>query len=233
MKKCKKGLILLAILALLPMGVFAKDKVNVYMFKKVGCPHCENALTFFDGLDEEYKSYFNLITKDVSESGTDALLKKIVNYFHISMKGVPFIVIGDKTFEGFNEETPEQLKTAIKEAYENETPDVVAPLMITKKKNSTSILWVILAIIVGIVFLSNVAKEKDEEIEEVAPKKKTTPKKTTTPKTTASEKKTTTTLKTGTPTKKTTSSVKKTPSTKKQTTSVKKATTTKKETTKK
>ena len=181
MKKFKKVLLVLAILALLPIGVLAKDKVNVYMFKKEGCPHCANALTFLNGLDEEYQNYFNLITKDVSETGTNTLLKKIVNYFRINIKGVPFIVIGDKTFEGFNEETGEQLKTAIKEAYENETPDVVAPLMVIEKKNSSGVLWIILAIIAGVIFLGCMAKEKAEEMEnEVVSKKRTTSQKANT-----------------------------------------------------
>lgn len=174
-KKFKKFLLVLSVLALLPLGVSAKDKVNVYLFKKEGCPHCAEALNFFNGLDSEYQSYFNLITKDVSESDTNAILKKIVNHFRISMRGVPFIVIGDQTFEGFKAgETDVNLKNAIKENYENETPDVVASLMVEKKKNSSNIVWIILAIILGICFLGVMAKDDKKE---AAPKKKTTSKK--------------------------------------------------------
>ncbi len=174
-KKFKKLLLVLSVLALLPLGVSAKDKVNVYLFKKEGCPRCAEALEFFNGLDEEYKSYFNLVIKDVSKTDTNALLKKVVNHFKVNMKGVPFMVIGNQTYEGFKVgETEEQLKTAIKTNYENETRDVVASLMVNKKKNSSSIIWILLAIIVGIGFLMVMAKDNKKE---VAPKKKATSKK--------------------------------------------------------
>ena len=77
------------------------------------------------------------------------------------MKGVPLIVIGNQTFEGFNDDMKEKIKSAIKTNYENESADVVLPLMTTSKtkENSSSIIWIILAIIVGIFFLWYIVKD--------------------------------------------------------------------------
>ena len=170
MKKNRKLIWAIVFLAMLPVSVLAKEKVNVYVFKKEGCPHCANAITFFNGLDDEYQSYFNLVLKDVSVTENSQLIKKVANTFKISIKGVPFIVIGNKTFEGFKTDFEEDIKTAIKDAYENETPDVIAPLMFEKKTSSKNILWIILAIIIGILFLGIMAKEKEPK-KEVSNKK--------------------------------------------------------------
>lgn len=161
MKWVKQILVIIVLISFFPINTLAKEKINVYVFKKEGCNYCENALSFFNAMDEEYKSYFNLVVKDVKESDTNVLLKKIVNYFKINMKGVPLIVIGNQTFEGFNDDMKEKIKSAIKTNYENESADVVLPLMTTSKtkENSSSIIWIILAIIVGIFFLWYIVKD--------------------------------------------------------------------------
>lgn len=182
MKKVKNLLLILTVIALLPLSVFAKDKVNVYLFKKQGCSHCANALAFFNNLDEEYQSYFNLVTKELQNNETNnELLKKTINYFKVNLTGVPFIVIGEQTFEGYSEKFDEQIKEAIKNAYENESRDVVASLMEDKTNESAITIIILIAVVFGVIFLVRMAKDNNEEEpkKEVVSKKKTTTKKKT------------------------------------------------------
>lgn len=174
MKKIKYVLLVFTIMALLPLTAFAKEKVNVYLFKREGCAYCANALTFFTNLskDEEYQNYFTLVTKDVSNKNHASLMEKTAKYFNVDLKGVPFIVIGEQHFEGYASTFDEQLKIAIKNTYENEIKDVVLSLTNEKDSNDAAItIIILLAIISGIAFLIYMAKE-NQEVEEQEPLKK-------------------------------------------------------------
>lgn len=202
MKKIKRFIMIFAILAMLPLGVFAKEKVNVYLFKREGCGFCANALTFFNSLseDEEYKDYFNLVTKEVlNNKGNSELMEKTAKKLGVSLSGVPFIVIGNTHFEGYANTFDDQIKAAIKNAYEKESEDIVASIT-EKKDTSATTIVILIAVVAGVAFLIYMAKDtqsnevieeaKEEIVEEkVSPKKKTQPKKTASKTTT---KKTTT-----------------------------------------
>lgn len=184
MKKVKYLLLVLTIIMLLPIGVLAKEKINVYLFKRDGCGFCANALSFFTELskEEEYQNYFNLVAKDVVKNKVDSdLMARAAKHFGLELNGVPFIVIGDQTFEGYSNTFDDQIKEAIKNAYEQESDDVIASL--TNKKDTTSITIVILlAVGAGLGFLVYMAKANDTEetIEnEFKPKKSNTNKKKT------------------------------------------------------
>lgn len=212
MKKLKGLFCALAVLLLLPFSVFAdsKEKINVYIFRGEGCGFCAKALTFFEGLDEEYQSYFNLVEKEVWENDENAAqMQKVADYFDEDVKGVPYIIIGDKTFQGFDEaEYGEDIKAAIKESYENADgsyKDIVASILneepLEKSNNSAVTIIVIVAAIAGIGFLIYMAREENEEpvLEEVKTPKKTTSSKSTSKKTASTKsntKKKTTTKKT-------------------------------------
>lgn len=129
-------------------------------------------------------------------------METVAKRLNVDLNGVPFIVIGEEYFEGYSNTFDEKLKNAIKNAYENESIDLVASLESKDDSNSGAITVVILlTVVAGIVFLvymakdsANVETEEDvvekskEEVKQVKAVKKTTAKKTTT-KTTPSKKK--------------------------------------------
>lgn len=206
MKKIKKIILVFAILTMLPIGVFAKEKVNVYLFKREGCGFCANALSFFTALSEdaEYQNYFNLVAKDVLNSKENSeLMEKSAKKLGVEISGVPFIVIGTEYFEGYSNTFDDQIKSVIKNAYENESEDIVASLIGSEDDNSSAItIIILLAVVAGIAFLIYMAKEngseeqeeKSEEeekiVQEVVSKKQPVTKKTTTKATSATTKKT-------------------------------------------
>ena len=82
--------------------------------------------------------------------------KKVAKELGTEASGVPFIVVGEKYFSGFSStSSPEQIKKAIKDAYENEDyQDVVAAVkkgISIKKDDNTSILPIIVVSAIAIV----------------------------------------------------------------------------------
>ena len=140
---------------------YADSKVNVYLFRGEGCPHCEEAIEWFDGelsKDEEYSGKYELVKYEVWYDETNQeLMKSVADELGTEASGVPFIVIGDKYFSGFSaESSPEQIKNAIKEAYNNEDyQDVVkavkAGKSIDKKEENVSILPIVIVSAIAVV----------------------------------------------------------------------------------
>ncbi len=222
MKKFRNLLLILAVLVLLPLNVFADEKINVYIFRGEGCGYCAKALTFFSELssDEEYKNYFNLVENEVWNDKDNATkMQSVADYFGEKVNGVPYIIIADKTFQGFTEDYEEDIKSAIKTAYENNQDgkyqDIVASILdgtaVAKEdKNSAVAIVIIIAVIAGICFLIYMARDDEsvaleKEVHEV--KKEEVIEKTTKPKKSSTTKKKTPTKTTGkkTTTKKNTS----------------------------
>lgn len=178
MKKIK--LLFLSILGLffIPTVAMAstKEPVNVHIFKSSSCPHCAEALEFFDALkeDSEYGAYFNLVPYETNGNTSEiqeniSLATKVAKYFGNSFDGVPLIVIGDKYFEGYGSSMDNEIKNAIKKAYESEDRiDVVDGIQngTLKKSNFDAIITIaiVIVLIVGIVYFVYLARKNPEEV---------------------------------------------------------------------
>ena len=104
MKKIKLLVVALLTIILLPFNINAaeKDQINVYIFKGDGCGYCAAALEFFESIESEYGAYFDLVEREVWYDEDNAtLMSEVAAYFGEEVRGVPYIVIGDKTFQGF------------------------------------------------------------------------------------------------------------------------------------
>lgn len=163
MKKLKNLCLVFVCAFLIPTFVMAKDKVNVNIFKSSSCPHCAEALNFFNALkeDSEYGNYFELVLFETN--GNSATIKsnielaeKVASHFGFEFSGVPLIVIGDKYFEGYISSMDEELKGAIKNAYESDDyKDVVAEIQGGKIKKSN--FGTYMTILIFAVFLGGIA----------------------------------------------------------------------------
>ena len=103
-----------------------KDKINVYVFTKDGCPYCEKAKTFLNSITDEYGKYFNLVVYEVYDAEWNAnenlknVMDTVAKEFGDKVNGVPYIVIGNEaSWPGYQSAFDNDIKKAIKKAYEN------------------------------------------------------------------------------------------------------------------
>lgn len=99
---------------------YNKDKINIYFFWGDGCPHCEKEFEFFDSIEDEYGDYFVLNTFEVwHNKENEKLLNQFANAMGDEVSGVPYTIIGEKTFSGFSETYEKDILDAIKNQYQN------------------------------------------------------------------------------------------------------------------
>ena len=114
--------------------VSAKE-VNVYFFSGDGCPHCAAEEEFFEYLKNNTYLDFKVINYEIWKNPKNAkMLGDLAKRMDWNIRGVPFTVIGDKTFSGFGsaETTGKEIQNSIQECAKNNCEDIVGKF-ITKK----------------------------------------------------------------------------------------------------
>ena len=150
MKKILISIIIcLMMLTLNVNAATTKDKINVYFFHGDGCPHCENATKFFDSIKKEYEKYYNLEKYEVwyNEENSNLMEKFRRRLGDDPEGGVPYIIVGKKSFSGFDDSIGEQIKEAIENEYnKSKRYDV----MTAKDDNTVGIIVLVGLVLVGI-----------------------------------------------------------------------------------
>ena len=100
---------------------FKEKKVNIYFFWGDGCPHCEEEYEFWYSIIDEYKNKINKIYGlEVWNNKKNARnMKKFAKFKGEDIKGVPYTIIGEYTFVGFDKSKKKVIKKAIDETYKN------------------------------------------------------------------------------------------------------------------
>lgn len=99
----KKILFLFMFLVLfIPNGVFALNEVNVYFFHSKTCDICEQERIYLQALKERYPN-MRIYSYEISENDNYNLMQEAKNLFNETGSGVPFTVIADTPFYGFNQ----------------------------------------------------------------------------------------------------------------------------------
>lgn len=181
MKKIGLLFIVLAAFLILPFSVFAEDEevdssneteevtatkeeskeVKVYFFRGEGCPHCQEAEEWFKSIEEEYGSYFEVVDYETWNNTDNAeLMQKVADKRGEKAEGVPYIIIGNKSWNGFTESYEEEMIDQIKSVYAEDVSDrydIMEYIDSNKKEkeeksNDVLSLILILAIIGGVGF---------------------------------------------------------------------------------
>lgn len=125
MKKMKLFLVLILALLMVPFGVFAdeddKKEVNVYFFKGEGCGFCAAGLEWFDELDDKYDDMYELHEYETWYDEKNAnLMNAVAEVRGETVNGVPYIVVGNQSWNGFDENVGKEILAKIKEEYKAE-----------------------------------------------------------------------------------------------------------------
>lgn len=96
-------------------------KVNIYFFWGDGCPHCAAEFEALNEIAEEHRDKFNLYTFETWYNEDNEELIKVFSEAldGKEAKGVPYTIIGEKSFTGFSEGQSDQLIEAITSQYQD------------------------------------------------------------------------------------------------------------------
>lgn len=97
------------------------DQVTIYLFRGNGCGYCQKFLKYMNSITTEYGKYFKIVGFEVwSDQANSELLGRVSDFLGEQAGGVPYIIIGDQVFPGFNESYGDAIKSAIKVLYDSE-----------------------------------------------------------------------------------------------------------------
>lgn len=128
MKKIRLFLVLVLALLMVPFGVFADEDdknevkpVNVYFFKGEGCGYCAAGLEWFDELDDKYDDMYELHEYETWYDEANAnLMNAVADVRGETVSGVPYIVVGNQSWNGFDDNVGKEILAKIKEEYKAE-----------------------------------------------------------------------------------------------------------------
>lgn len=116
----------------------AQEEVNLYFFWGKGCPHCAKEEELLKYFQTKY-SYLRVHSFEVYTNFQNMnYLQQIGKKLGARVDGVPFTIIGDKTFVGFLETmSPSELANRIEECGRKKCPDSVGEIVgVTKEPTS-------------------------------------------------------------------------------------------------
>lgn len=121
MKKINKIIFLFIIFFFGLIGAFAneeKNLVNIYLFHSDTCPHCKEEKELLEKLSSEYDN-IKIYKYEVNTDNNANLYKEIASLLKVKAKGVPFTIIGNKTYIGFSKTNSETSFRHVIEYYSN------------------------------------------------------------------------------------------------------------------
>ena len=182
MKKLKLLFVLFAAFLILPFAVFAEGEeeaveqtesaetldstaegenteskeVKIYFFRGEGCPHCQDAEEWFKSIEEEYGSFFEIVDYETWQNEDNAkLMQEVAEARGETAEGVPYIIVGDKSWNGFTESYEEEIIDQIKTMFEQpvaERYDIMTYLKTGKKadkeESSNDVLVLVVVLLV-------------------------------------------------------------------------------------
>ena len=167
MKKIKKIIIVICLLVItIPYYLHADSgsKANVYVFYGEECAFCNKAFEFFDTIKDNYN--FDLYKYEVwSDENNNELMNNIAEALGKETLGVPYIIIGEKVFNGYNDTMNSEIVAVIQEESNNNNKnDFVSKYLMsisnsgkesTEKKEEFSNKYIIL--IVSIITVAGIS----------------------------------------------------------------------------
>ena len=120
------GLMIILFLTLVPYNVKAQESVKLYLFYGAECPHCEQEIQYLNTIRDKYDN-LEIIKYEVwHNTDNSKLMMKVKQYFNITSIAVPFTIIGDKKFSGYDPYNyPNEFEKYIEKLSNEQVKDVV------------------------------------------------------------------------------------------------------------
>lgn len=124
--KYVKYIVFSLIALLLCNNVEAKENVKLYLFYGDGCPHCAAEKEFLKELEEEYDN-LDIIMYEVWYNEENAtLMDQVKDTLEKNNQYVPFTVIGETSFTGFNSSFEDAIEEAVITCSNKKCTDIVS-----------------------------------------------------------------------------------------------------------
>ena len=99
---------------------YDENKINVYLFYGDGCTHCEDEMAYFESIEEEYGDLFTLNTFEVwHNEKNEQIYREFSKIMNDEIGGVPYTIIGDKSFSGFGPPYEDMILETITSQHKN------------------------------------------------------------------------------------------------------------------
>ncbi len=168
----KIALLLITLFILFPLNTFAiskdyvdkvgeivnveqeENKINLYLFYGRECPHCEEERKWLKDIKEEYKEHLNVYEYEVWHNNENKnIMETVKKIYNENNDGVPFTVIGEKSYTGYSKSIGSLIEGRIKYYSElkNKSQEIDIPFLgtIDMKEVSIPLVAVILGLIDG------------------------------------------------------------------------------------
>lgn len=150
-----------------------EEKPVIYLFRGKGCSHCYEFLEYASSdLVKEKGDKFRMVTYEVWNNEANAeLMQKVSDYFKDDASGVPYIIIGEKTFNGYAKSMNKEIEEAIDKLSDSEEKfDVLTKIDMnsttkkekkSKQDNTFTIVFMLFAVVALIVLVVTSFRKKE------------------------------------------------------------------------
>ena len=173
MKKLKFLFVLFISVLIVPFSVLAKDNkpVNVYFFYGNGCSYCAAAESYFKSLEKEMGDKFNIVEYETwYDQDNVELMEKVADLRNEEPGGVPYIIIGNQSWDGYASSYNDEIESKINSEYKKSVSDRYDIMNYVEEiygdLNSSSVagdiagIIIIVLVVGGIVFGIGFARKK-------------------------------------------------------------------------
>ncbi len=128
-----------------------KEKINIYLFRGKGCPHCADEEKWLESIKKEYGDYINVYDYEVWYNKDNAkLLDKVKKKLNTYSSSIPFTIIGEKYYVGFSDTTSSNMENQIKTYLDLDSSNKLK-LPILGEVNTKEVSIPIVAIVLGFI----------------------------------------------------------------------------------
>ena len=163
---------------LVPTFVFAeteekeetkKAPIQIYEFYGSTCGYCASLNSYLESIEADYGDYFDLVKYEVwGSEKNNALMNGLAQKMGDSVNGVPYLIIGTKTFNGYSESDNEVILKAILDEYEKDeasrdttATDYINNFKFEDKEFNGVVVGIVVAVIaVGVIVIIVKAREE-------------------------------------------------------------------------